>query len=158
MADRMKPEDLALAIMEEYTHIRRSHRKRSPLPELSRAEFDALLALHRLAEEGDGPVRPKDLGAVMHISPPTVNEHLNALVGRGLVSRSPSPGDGRSVFLTVTEEGFAQLERASNTYLDAFKELVAYMGEDEAHRLFELLHKAQSFLYDIWPTAPRKEA
>ena len=153
MPTSRKTESIAQGLLNQYTHIRRSHRKNSPLPRLSRAEFDVLLTLMRLSHDSPEGVRPNALGRALRISPPTVNEHINALESSGFAARGPDPKDGRAVLVRLSENGRSELERASSAYMDTFKALVDHLGEQDASTLVSLLSRAQAFLHDAWPTA-----
>ena len=41
------------------------------------------------------------------VTPPSMNRTINALETAGLVARTPDASDGRKVFVTATENGFA---------------------------------------------------
>lgn len=61
------------------------------------ATLDALRA--------DGPMRLGDLGRRLGISPSTLTRNLERLEERGLISRSPDPGDSRATAAALTEAG-----------------------------------------------------
>jgi DNA-binding MarR family transcriptional regulator len=54
--------------------------------------------------QGDG-VRLTDLAERLHIAPRSATEVADGLQDRGLVERSPDPGDRRAVLLRPTDEG-----------------------------------------------------
>ena len=54
--------------------------------------------------ERDG-VRLSDLAEALHIAPRSATEVADGLQERGLVERTPDPGDRRAVILRPTEEG-----------------------------------------------------
>jgi DNA-binding MarR family transcriptional regulator len=53
---------------------------------------------------GDG-VRLSDLAGRLHIAPRSATEVADALQERGLIERTPDPGDRRAVLLRPTDEG-----------------------------------------------------
>jgi DNA-binding MarR family transcriptional regulator len=55
--------------------------------------------------ERDGPSTPGALAAAEQITPQSVGAILAALGGKGLVSRSGDPSDGRRVFMSITALG-----------------------------------------------------
>src|SRR3954452_4290941 len=64
--------------------------------------------------QGDG-VRLTDLADRLHIAPRSATEVADGLQERGLVERSPDPGDRRAVILRPTPEGLrvrTEVERA----------------------------------------------
>lgn len=76
-----------------------------------------------------GPVRPSGLARVEGVSAPSATRLVVDLENRGLVSRVDDPADGRSFFVTATDEGRAAIlearsERAAHasTLLDSLDE------------------------------------
>ena len=74
-----------------------------------------------------GSIRPGDLARVERVAAPTVTRLLTDLENRGLVQRTADPADGRSFFLSSTEEGVAAIEKARSEralrVLELFEEL-----------------------------------
>jgi DNA-binding MarR family transcriptional regulator len=58
----------------------------------------------RVVSERDG-MRLTDLAEALHIAPRSATEVVDGLQERGLVGRTPDPGDRRAVLLHVTDEG-----------------------------------------------------
>jgi DNA-binding MarR family transcriptional regulator len=58
----------------------------------------------RVVSERDG-MRLTDLAEALHIAPRSATEVVDGLQERGLVERTPDPGDRRAVLLRVTDEG-----------------------------------------------------
>lgn len=58
----------------------------------------------RVVTERDG-VRLSDLAGALHIAPRSATEVADGLQERGLVERTPDPGDRRAVVLRPTAEG-----------------------------------------------------
>ena len=58
----------------------------------------------RVVSAHDG-VRLTELADVLHIAPRSATEVADALQERGLVERTPDPGDRRAVLLRPTDEG-----------------------------------------------------
>ena len=58
----------------------------------------------RVVSERDG-MRLTDLAEALHIAPRSATEVADGLQERGLVERTPDPGDRRAVLLRVTDEG-----------------------------------------------------
>jgi DNA-binding MarR family transcriptional regulator len=80
-----------------------------------RPSADALthIAVSTLASiERLGEVRPGDLARVEGMAAPGMTRLLGDLEGRGLVSRSPDPLDGRSHLVRLTDAGGAAVAEA----------------------------------------------
>ncbi|MFJ1706060.1 MarR family winged helix-turn-helix transcriptional regulator [Kitasatospora sp. NPDC088346] len=73
--------------------------------------FEVLLWLDGQA----APVAASDLGARTMLSRSQVSRVVDALAARGLVVRSPSPSDARSVRIALTEQGRAAFAEADAT-------------------------------------------
>ena len=52
-----------------------------------------------------GPLTPGELAALERVKPPSMTRIVAALEERGLVTREPSPDDGRVVWIVVTDQG-----------------------------------------------------
>jgi DNA-binding MarR family transcriptional regulator len=55
----------------------------------------------------DGPRTLRELSDHEHVTPPSMNQTVNALAEWGYVARSGDPDDGRKVILAATPEGAA---------------------------------------------------
>jgi DNA-binding MarR family transcriptional regulator len=71
--------------------------------------FPEVAALARL--ERTGPATSAELARIEQISPQSMGATLARLEGRGLVSRSMDPADGRRVVLSVTATGKQAVNR-----------------------------------------------
>lgn len=71
-----------------------------------------LFFLHRLAEEGGGPLSVNELAARTFTHQSTVSVVVQRLADHGLVARERSAADGRRVDLTLTPAGRALLRSA----------------------------------------------
>lgn len=63
----------------------------------------------------NGPVRITDLAVWQGVDKSTITPQVRRLEQRGLVKRSPDPGDGRAALLTVTVKGRRTCERMDAT-------------------------------------------
>jgi DNA-binding MarR family transcriptional regulator len=69
-----------------------------------------------------GPQTLRELSDRERVSPPSMNQAVNALAAAGFVERTPDPGDGRRVLVGATGEGMrvaSELRRRRNAWLDA---------------------------------------
>lgn len=82
-----------------------------------------------------GPIRPGDIARAERVAAPTVTRILADLESKGFVQRTADPDDGRSFFVSSTDEGVdaimqARAERAERV-LAVFDELT----DDQVERL-----------------------
>jgi DNA-binding MarR family transcriptional regulator len=74
--------------------------------DLTSPETSALARLDRT-----GPTTAAELARLERISPQSMGATVAALEERGLVDRSPDPGDGRRSILSLSADGHALLQR-----------------------------------------------
>lgn len=78
---------------------------------LNLAEAMVLAYLHR-----EGPAPMSALQRALWVRPSTVTSIVKRLEDKGLVGRSPSPADGRSLIVTPTAEGAAAAVDAAKAF------------------------------------------
>ena len=71
----------------------------------------------------------------------TILHVVRGLEGRGLLSRTPHPHDGRRMALRLTEAGRALLEQARQCASEAYAQLVSPLAPQEQHQLLDLLQR-----------------
>ena len=76
-----------------------------------------LSALRRAGEPFQ--LSPKQLLQQTLVSSGTMTNRIDRLVGRRLVRREADPGDGRSVLVTLTDEGRTRVDAAITRLVDA---------------------------------------
>jgi DNA-binding MarR family transcriptional regulator len=83
--------------------------------ELTLPESSALTRLDR-----GGPATASALAKLEQISPQSMGATLGALEAKGLIERSPDPGDGRRAVLSVTEAGLGLIRDKRNARTEQF--------------------------------------
>nr|WP_306454497.1 MarR family transcriptional regulator [Streptomyces sp. TLI_235] len=68
-----------------------------------------------------------------------ITQRLDRLQANGLVTRSPSPTDGRVVLVALTEEGLALVERALPDHLATEERLLGGLSAAERDGLATVL-------------------
>lgn len=99
--------------------------------DLDAASFDVLATLRR----NDKPLTPADLMRSSMITSGAVTQRLDRLAGRGLVTRTPSTTDGRVVFVSLTDEGRALIDRALPDHVATEHRLLASLDRAEREAL-----------------------
>jgi DNA-binding MarR family transcriptional regulator len=87
---------------------------------------------------GDG-VRLSDLAERLRIAPRSATEVADGLQDRGLVERSPDPGDRRAVLLRATDEGRRIRSEIGAARAADSAELYARLSEDDRATLARIL-------------------
>lgn len=104
-------------------------------------EFDVLATLRRSGEPHQ--LTPGALLASMMITSGAMTNRLKRLEDRGLVTRSPSPDDGRQVLVTLTEAGLATVDAALVDHAANEARIVEGLSERQRAQLIKLLRLLQ---------------
>jgi DNA-binding MarR family transcriptional regulator len=99
--------------------LRRMRQTRT-VGELTLPESSALTRLDR-----GGPATASALAKLEQISPQSMGATLGALEAKGLIERSPDPGDGRRAVLSVTEAGLRLIRDKRNARTEQFAKALA---------------------------------
>ncbi|GAA5145675.1 MarR family transcriptional regulator TamR [Nocardioides marinquilinus] len=100
-------------------------------------EFDVLAALRRAGSPYE--LSPGRLLRETLVTSGTMTNRVDRLAGRGLVERSPDPGDRRGVIVRLTAEGKQAVDGAFEALLDAERALLADLPGRDRARLAVLL-------------------
>ena len=117
----------------------RARREAFKRSELEPWEWDVLSALRRAGEPFQ--LSPKQLLQQTLVSSGTMTNRIDRLVGRRLVRRSADPDDGRSVLVTLTDDGRIRVDAAITRLVDAEAHLLAALGRGDRERMAALLRK-----------------
>lgn len=74
---------------------------------------------------GAGPRTQGQLAVASGYEPPTITESVRQLESAGLVTRRPSPSDGRAMMVELTEEGRALVPRLKAAWRELAERTVA---------------------------------
>ena len=111
-----------------------NRRIRSSTGGLSHGQLSALSSIVRR-----GPIRPSELAGIELVAAPTITRVIADLESRGLVHRSPDPDDGRSFFVSATEQGVELLFLARSDRARAVTAVLAELSADEVQALRDAL-------------------
>lgn len=113
---------------------------------LDAASFDVLATLRR-----SGSPYQLTPGALLRSSMVTsgaITQRLDRLQKRGLVSRTPSPQDGRCMVVALTDEGRTLIERALPDHLATQRRLLADLSLPQRDALTDVLRTLLDSLGD----------
>ncbi|MFI1102300.1 MarR family winged helix-turn-helix transcriptional regulator [Streptomyces melanogenes] len=113
---------------------------------LDPASFDVLATLRRSAPPH--LLTPAELMRSAMVTSGAVSQRLDRLEARGLVTRSPSPIDGRVVEVALTTEGRTLVDRALPDHLATEERLLAALGPDRRDALADTLRELLESLGD----------
>lgn len=120
-------------------------RSRPPIEEvfaghgLDAGEFDVLSTLRRSG--APYALRPTELYRSLMISSGGLTDRLNRLVRSGMITRPPSPGDGRSLLVQLTDKGRTTVEAAFREDMAVEAGLLTALNDAERAILADLLRK-----------------
>jgi len=107
--------------------------------ELETWEWDVLSALRRAGDPFQ--LSPKQLLQQTLVSSGTMTNRIDRLVGRRLVRREADPDDGRSVLVTLSDDGRVRVDAAITRLVDAEATLLSALPRNDRERLAALLRK-----------------
>ena len=120
-------------------HLDRARRDAFRRSDLEPWEWDVLSALRRAGEPFQ--LSPKQLLQQTLVSSGTMTNRIDRLVARRLVRREADPDDGRSVLVTLTDDGKTRVDAAITRLVDAEAVLLATLSRADRERLAGLLRK-----------------
>ena len=120
-------------------HLDRARRDAFASSGLEPWEFDVLAALRR--EGAPFHASPKMLLQQTLVSSGTMTNRIDRLVGRTLVRREADPVDGRSILVTLTDDGRIRVDAAITRLVDAEAVLLGALSRGDRDRLAGLLRK-----------------
>ena len=100
-------------------------------------------AIRVLAAQDAGGVRSKDLAEHLKIAPRSTTEVVDALEAKGLVHRSPEPGDRRATLVALTDHGRALSEGVRRARGVASEQLLERLSQTDREDLARILRKLQ---------------
>src|ERR1700750_1539739 len=101
---------------------------------LGQGHLNALATIFRT-----GPIRPGDLAQREFVSAPTMTRTLRDLERLGLVTREPDASDGRSILISVTEQGEHEVLTARSTRAELLAALLKRLDTDQVATLRDAL-------------------
>ena len=102
-------------------------------------EWDVLSALRRAGAPFQ--LSPKQLLQQTLVSSGTMTNRIDRLVGRRFVRREADPDDGRSVLVTLTDDGRIRVDAAITRLVDVEADLLQGLSRGDRDRLAGLLRK-----------------
>jgi DNA-binding MarR family transcriptional regulator len=99
----------------------------------------AQVHLLRVLAEGGGELSASRLAASADLTPTTVTQMVDPMVGHGLVERVRSEEDRRVVFIRLTPAGREVYERQHALHEARWRELLTDVGADELDQAAQVL-------------------
>lgn len=104
--------------------------------DLTEPEFEVLVHL----SEADGPLRMTALADGLQWERSRVSHQVTRMTKRGLVQRTSCPEDGRGAFVSTTEDGMREIEKAAPDHVRTVRrEFLDRLDDDDKRELGRLL-------------------
>ena len=120
-------------------HLDRARREAFSRTDIEPWEWDVLSALRRAGAPYQ--LSPKQLLLQTLVSSGTMTNRIDRLVSRGFVHRESDPDDGRSILVTLTDDGRVRVDAAITRLMDAEVRLLGHLSSSERSRLASLLRR-----------------
>lgn len=117
----------------------------SIMPDLSKGEFDILLAIKDSGDKRDGKVHVSKIVEMRHCSASAVSRTLRTLDTKGYIMRSSDVNDRRSTYVNLTESGMSILDETEEIMDGFFESVLDKMNPDDIYILNEYISK----LYEV---------
>lgn len=103
---------------------------------LTEPEFEVLVHL----SEADGPLRMTALADALAWERSRVSHQVTRMATRGLVRRTSCPEDGRGAFVSATDEGVREIEKAAPDHVATVRRVfLDRLDDDDKRELARLL-------------------
>src|SRR6478672_3040858 len=133
--DSTAARDLRLVVGRISRRMRQLYAARSSKDDATFMELAVLSRLNR-----DGPTSPGALAANERVTAQAIAPVLTALEERGLITRSPDPGDGRRVIAALTNAGRGLLESREQAITSHLaRSLDRAFNDEERRQIFAVL-------------------
>ena len=117
--------------------------------DITAAQIKALFKMHFFNIN-----RPSDICKSLGVDGGAVTRMLDRLEKKELITRSPDPNDRRSLLIAVTDKGREVIDRAMPLAVNAQKELVSALTDDEIQQLKVILRKILVAAGSTWLKLP----
>jgi len=126
------------SLLRAHANVMRRFSAVAPGEDISLKEYDVLYTLSK----APGGMRISDLNRGVLLSQPALSRMLDRLAERGLIARCSDPSDGRSVIVSLSDEGLrVQREAGWRHGREVTRVVSGALSEDEMARLAALLRK-----------------
>jgi DNA-binding MarR family transcriptional regulator len=117
--------------------------------DVSTGEWAVLSELARSGE--DTPLTPSQLAVAANVAPSSMTHRLDRMVQRGLIERTPDPGNRTRVLVRLSDAGYALYAAAIRESDMVESDLLESLSDAEIDQLALLLEKVLSGLDGVEP-------
>lgn len=99
-----------------------------------------------------GPCRARDLANSTGVTAPTMSAALANLESRGLIIRTPDPGDGRAALVEITGTGREAVDVTSNRLMAVLEGVAADISPEDAEAAHRICAVMMAGVCELLPT------
>ena len=115
----------------------------------SMAAFNVLSVL----EGDDSPLRPSVIASRMMVTRATITGVLDSLESRGLIQRSASESDGRSIEVALTRQGRGIVRKLVPRMHEFERDLMGVLSDRQLDDLLGMVARLQARVQELAPSA-----
>jgi len=141
--------ETAQRLIDAFMQFRRLAWRHSPVAGLTPGELMVLGCIRRGATPEVAGLKVSDISGQMNVASPTITQQVTSLEAHGMVERKMDPDDRRVVRVTLTEKGLVVIQSAHESFLEDYRGLVDYLGEEECSKLAETLTKVFTYFNEV---------
>ncbi|MFZ3102726.1 MAG: MarR family transcriptional regulator [Desulfitobacteriaceae bacterium] len=109
------------------------------------SEFMLLVAMTHCTASNSGGIKISDLSTRMQITPAAVTHMINSLEKGEYVERLADSSDRRIVLVRPTGRGEQAIEGMQEQRIEALKELISYLGEQDSQEFIRLISSTLTY-------------
>lgn len=124
--------------------VRRAWMEITPMQQMSKSQFNTLMALRHGGAEQQKLNQPMTLSALsskLGQSMPAVSQRISKLEAAGYVRRSPDPRDKRTTWICLTDAGDRLLKDSCAQMVQKLEAIMEQMGQEDTETMFRVLDK-----------------
>lgn len=144
----MKEQDLAHEMMQMMFMMGKNKTFHGNCEDMRGRDIMVLKTIEAL--DGGKPIKMSVITNRFHISAPATSQIIRRLENLGFVERIHLVEDRRSVYIQLSELAKKMIRQNEEELYQHFHGLIEYLGEDDAKKFIELLHKTNAYVDNIF--------
>ncbi|EUJ33655.1 MarR family transcriptional regulator [Listeria floridensis FSL S10-1187] len=140
--------DLGQSVVRAFMHFKRAEMMNFQIDGYTKAEIRFMFTLFHGVRMSDSElgVSVSEIGKRLRVSKPSVTQQINALEGKGLITRIQNPADKRAAYINFTDKGKKLTDQIVEYFRESFLDMQDYLGEEDMRTLIRLLSKLTDYL------------
>lgn len=108
-------------------------------------EKHTLFMILKLTRDRPEGIRVSDISKALQVAPPTVTQKIRTLEEKGMITRTHSEKDRRTVLITLSRKGKKHLDEVHDAFLERCTSLIEHLGEEESRQFLDTLNRSYQF-------------